>query len=347
MEARKIDMRSDTVTVPTEEMRAAMAAAEVGDDVYGEDPTVNRLEAEAAKMLGKEAGLFVPTGTQGNLISLLVHCQRGTEAICGDISHCVFYEGGGMATVGGIMPRTLPVQKDGTLRLEDIENAIRPLADDHQPRTTLICLENTQNKAGGVSLSKEYIDSVGAIAKKNNLKLHIDGARIFNAATDQKIDVAQLVEAADSITFCLSKGLCAPVGSVLVGSKDFIRSARRTRKMLGGGMRQAGILAAAGLIALTKMSKRLDEDHQNAKLLQESLSQCSFIKSARSATNMVYFDLADNTKLSPAELPLKLKEKGILIGSPMHHNTFRLVTHFWVKTEDVHTVVATFKELLG
>jgi len=345
-ESKFIDLRSDTVTWPTEEMRAAMAAAEVGDDVYGEDPTINKLEEEAARVFGKEAGLFLSSGTQGNLIALLVHCERGQEAIFGDICHCIYYEAGGVAAVGGIMPRTVPVQKDGTLLLEDIENTIRPLSDDHTPKTALICLENTQNKAGGVSLSAEYIDKVGELAKKHNLKLHIDGARIFNAAADQKTSVKELTKSADSVTFCLSKGLCAPVGSVLVGTREFIREARRKRKMLGGGMRQAGVLAAAGLIALEKMAQRLEEDHQHAKLLGDELQKLSSISRVSQATNMVYFDLSPDAKIPHAELPQKLREKGVLIGG-IRKNTFRMVLHYWISEEHVHKTIAAFKEVLG
>lgn len=259
-----IDLRSDTVTKPTLEMREAMAKAEVGDDVYGEDPTINRLQEAAAEKMGKEAGLFVPSGTMGNLIAVLVHCQRGEEAIMGDQGHTFVYEAGGISALGGVFPHTLPNQLDGTLRIDEIRSAIRP-DDIHQPPTKLIILENTQNRCGGVVLSEEYISRVGVLAHEKGLKLHIDGARIFNASVAMKMDAKDMVQAADSITFCLSKGLCAPVGSVLCGSDEFIARAKRLRKMLGGGMRQAGILAAAGLVALDSMVDRLEEDHRRAR----------------------------------------------------------------------------------
>ncbi|MCK5912489.1 MAG: aminotransferase class I/II-fold pyridoxal phosphate-dependent enzyme, partial [Desulfuromusa sp.] len=248
-----IDLRSDTVTQPTPEMREAMANAVVGDDVYGEDPTVNQLEADAAKMFGMEAGLLVTSGTQGNLIALLTHAPRGSEVIVGDKAHIVLYEQAGMSALGGIMPHTLPVQEDGTLLLNDIEQAIRG-DDDHFPRTKLITIENTQGTVGSIPLSPEYMRQVTDLAHKHDLKLHIDGARIFNAATAYNVSPTEIIADADSMTFCLSKGLGAPAGSILVGTKEFIKEARRVRKVLGGGMRQAGILASAGLIALHKMS---------------------------------------------------------------------------------------------
>ena len=234
-----IDLRSDTVSHPTAEMREAMATARVGDDVYHDDPTVNQLEADAAEMLGKEAAVFVTSGTQGNLCALLSHCQRGESIIVGDISHIYQYEQGGMSQIGGIIPQTVPVQADGTLCLDDIERAVFP-DDEHKPVTRLIGLENTHNAAGGMPISAEYTASVAEFARSRGLILHIDGARIFNAAAAYGVDVKDLVAGADSISFCLSKGLCAPAGSILLGSHDFIRRARRARKALGGSLRQAG-----------------------------------------------------------------------------------------------------------
>jgi len=260
----RIDLRSDTVSWPTPEMRRAMAEAEVGDDVYGEDPTVNRLQEEAARLLGKEAGLFVASGTMGNLVAVLAHCGRGDEVILGDKAHTFVYEAGGIAALGGVHPHLVPVQADGTLPMGAIRAAIRP-DNVHMPPTRLIALENTQGTVGGIPITKEYTDAVGRIAAEYDLALHIDGARIFNAAAALGCDVADLVAAADSVSFCLSKGLCAPVGSVLVGSKAFIARAHRIRKLVGGGMRQAGILAAAGLVALETMPTRLSEDHANAR----------------------------------------------------------------------------------
>ncbi|MBK9779062.1 MAG: low-specificity L-threonine aldolase [Anaerolineales bacterium] len=250
-----VDLRSDTVTKPTPEMREAMAEAEVGDDVYGDDPTVNLLQVKAAEMLGKEAALFVPSGTMGNLLALLVHCARGEEVICGDKSHIYVNEAGGMAALGGIFPHPIPNQADGTLRLEDIRASIQP-DDSHRTISRLVCIENTQNMCGGVVLGVDYTRQVGQLAKENGLKFHIDGARIFNAAAALDVDIKQLVAPADSVMFCLSKGLVSPIGSMLVGSKEFISRAHRLRKMLGGGMRQAGVMAAAGLISLEKMTTR-------------------------------------------------------------------------------------------
>ena len=240
---KTIDLRSDTVSHPTLEMREAMANALVGDDVYHDDPTVNQLEADAAAMLGKQAAVFVTSGTQGNLCAMLAHCQRGDSIIIGDSSHIFRFEQGGLAQIGGILPHTIPVQADGTLRLGDIEGAIQP-DDEHKPITRLVALENTHNAAGGAPLSAEYTAQVARLAQEHGLLLHIDGARIFNAAAAFNVDVKELVAGADSVTFCLSKGLCAPVGSVLLGSQDFIRRARRARKALGGSLRQAGVLAA-------------------------------------------------------------------------------------------------------
>jgi threonine aldolase len=249
-----IDLRSDTVSKPTPEMREAMAEAEVGDDVYRDDPTVNRLEDLAAEMLGKGAALFVPSGTMGNLIALLVHCQRGDEVIVGNKSHIYLNEAGGMSALGGIQPCPIPNQPDGTLGLEEIRASIRTV-DVHHPITRLICIENTQNVCGGVPLTPDYTRQVAAVAKESGLSLHIDGARIFNAAVAQNVPVRDLVEPADSVMFCLSKGLVAPIGSILAGTRQFIARGRHLRKMLGGGMRQVGIVAAAGLISLERMTK--------------------------------------------------------------------------------------------
>lgn len=343
-----IDLRSDTVSHPTPEMREAMATAEVGDDVYGEDPTVNRLEAEAAEMLGKEAGLFVSSGNQGNLVAVLTHCGRGDEIILGDKAHIFKYEAGGIAALGGVHPHTIPVQADGTLLLEDIRHAIR--ADDyHFPRTRLICLENTQGTVGAIPISKAYTDEVAQIAHENNLKLHIDGARIFNAATALNIPINELVENADSITFCLSKGLCAPVGSILVGDAAFIKEARRTRKMLGGGMRQVGILAAAGLIAIHQMSKRLHLDHERAAQIGEGIKAVSGVNVTGIHTNFVFFDLLPDAKLTPAEFMQKLWDNYQIKLSlyPGYTHTFRIVTHYWITPERGETVIQAMKELLA
>ncbi|SEA40470.1 L-threonine aldolase [Desulfuromusa kysingii] len=342
-----IDLRSDTVTHPTPEMRNAMAHATVGDDVYGEDPTVNRLEAEAAAMFGMEAGLLVTSGTQGNLIALLTHAPRGSEIISGDKAHIILYEQGGMAALGGIMPRTLPVQDDGTLRLTDIQAAIR-IDDQHFPRTKLVCIENTQGTVGSVPLSPEYTQSVADLAHQNSLKLHIDGARIFNAATAYNVSAAEIISGADSVTFCLSKGLGAPIGSILLGNKDFIKEAHRNRKILGGGMRQAGVLASAGLIAIHKMTQRLHEDHRNAADLAEKLKSVPHIKVLSQHTSFVFFWLEESAKLTPAEFTTAMRKHNILLSPyPGYERKFRAVLHYWITPERVDTVITTIKQVLG
>jgi threonine aldolase len=343
-----IDLRSDTVSWPTPEMRQAMAEATVGDDVFGEDPTVNRLEQGAAERLGKEAGLFVVSGTMGNLVAVLAHCGRGDEVILGDKAHTFVYEAGGIAALGGVHPRTVPVQPDGTLPLDAIRNAIRP-DNIHMPPTRLIALENTQGTVGGVPVPKHYVDAVGEIAREHGLPLHIDGARIFNAATALNCDVADLVQAADSVSFCLSKGLCAPVGSVLVGSHAFIDRARRIRKLVGGGMRQAGILAAAGLIALEKMTLRLHEDHVNARRLAEGLAQMPQIELdlAHVQTNMVFFSLRETAGVTAPELASRLKEAHCVQIMNMDAYRLRAVTHYWIRAEHIDQVLAAVEEELS
>lgn len=342
-----IDLRSDTVTKPTPEMREAMAEAEVGDDVYMDDPTVNLLQEKAAMMLGKEDSLFVPSGTMGNLLALMVYCQRGDEAILGDKSHIYLNEAGGMSALGGIQPHPLKNQADGTLALEDIRAAIQT-EDVHHTITRLVCLENTQNVCGGVPLTAEYTRQVGSLAKEHNLFFHIDGARIFNAAAALNIPVKELTAPADSVMFCLSKGLSAPVGSMLVGSSRFINRGRHLRKMLGGGMRQAGVLAAAGLIALERMTKRLVDDHGRAKRLMEGLKQVKglVLDAGSASTNMVYFDLKDEVKLSVDQIVEGMKRRGILVdwAGPRR---FRLVTHFWVDDAGVEKTIKAFSEILG
>lgn len=344
-----IDLRSDTVTWPTEAMRQAMAYAPVGDDVYGEDPTVNALEAEAAALLGKEAGLFVASGTMGNLTAALTHCGRGDEMIVGREAHMFRYEAGGSAALGGIHPHILDVQPDGTLPLEAIRRAIRG-DNDHFPRTRLICLENTQGTIGGIPITAEYTAQVGALAREHGLKLHIDGARIFNAAVALGVPASQLVADADSVSFCLSKGLCAPVGSVLVGSHAFIRQARRVRKSLGGGMRQAGVLAAAGLVALRTMIDRLVEDHANACALAEGLAALPYIEidGSRVRTNMVFFDLAQDAPIAPAALADRLRhEYHILLRPyPGYTHKFRAVTHYWVTRAHIEQTLEAMRALL-
>jgi len=341
-----IDLRSDTVTKPTPEMREAMAEAEVGDDVYMDDPTINKLQEKAAEMLDKEDSLFVPSGTMGNLLALLVHCQRGDEVIVGDKAHIYVNEAGGMSALGGIHPRPLMNQVDGTLAVEDILASIQT-EDVHHTITRLICLENTQNICGGVVLSAEYTRAVGKIARDHNLLLHIDGARIFNAAAALHVSIKELVEPADSVMFCLSKGLVAPVGSMLVGTTKFINRARHLRKMLGGGMRQAGVLAAAGLISLEKMTGRLEQDHARAKSLFEGLKQIQGLKldAAAGSSNMVYFDLLDDVQLSVSQIIEEMKKRGVLVDGSGPRR-FRLVTHYWVDDAGVEKTLRALAEVL-
>ncbi|MBE3119461.1 MAG: low-specificity L-threonine aldolase [Candidatus Atribacteria bacterium] len=338
-----VDLRSDTVTKPTPAMREAMAKAEVGDDVYGEDPTVNRLQEMAAEMMGKEAGLFVASGTMGNLAGVLAHCQRGDEVIVGNKAHTFLFEAGGISVLGGVHSCQLPNQPDGSLALEDIEVAIRP-DDPHDPITRLICLENTHNRCGGTYQTPEYMNRVSEFARGRGLSVHLDGARIFNAAAVQGIKAKELAGPVDSVTFCLSKGLCAPVGSVLCGSKEFIRKAHRLRKMLGGGMRQAGILAAAGIVALETMTGRLSEDHARARKLADGLKQVPglVLDPEVPATNMVFLSLTPEVKSDTSEVVEKLKRRGILAGVT-GQRSFRLVLHYWIDDTGVKKTVAAFR----
>jgi threonine aldolase len=341
-----IDLRSDTVTQPTSSMRQAMAEAEVGDDVYGEDPNVNRLQEMAARLVGKEAGLFVPSGTMGNLAAVLAHCGRGDEVILGDKSHTFLYEAGGISALGGVHSHQLPNQPDGTISIEDICNAVRP-EDAHFPPSRLICLENTHNRCGGVSITTGYIAAVGEIARQHNLQLHMDGARIFNAAIDQGRSAAELVEPVDSITFCLSKALCAPVGSVLCGDKEFISRAHRIRKQLGGGMRQAGILAAAGIVALETMVERLGEDHERARQLAQGLSEIPGINLDPHSpqTNMVFLSLDERLPLNAKMAASKLAEQKVYVGV-IGERRFRLVTHYWIDDEAIEHSIKAFETLV-
>ena len=342
-----IDLRSDTVTQPTPEMRRAMADAEVGDDVFGEDPTVNRLEAMAAERMGKQAAVFVPSGTMANLAAVLTHCQRGDEMILGDLSHTFLYEAGGAAALGGVHPRPLATRPNGTLDLQAIEEAIRP-DDVHFPITRLVCLENTHNRCGGAVLDSDYLGRVGALVRRNGLRLHIDGARIFNAAAALGVPASALVAAADSVAFCLSKALCAPVGSLLCGSSEFIAGARRIRKQLGGGMRQAGILAAAGIVALETMPGRLADDHRRARALAQGLGahRGLEVETPEPASNMVYFRLAPSAALDAAGLRDRLREQHVLIHEVGGPRRVRLVLHYWIDDAAVQAVLAAFERAL-
>ena len=328
-----IDLRSDTVTLPTEDMRRAMYEAELGDDVYREDPTVNKLEALSAEMLGKEAALFTVSGTMSNLIAVLTHCHPGDEIILGSESHMFWYEVGGASAVGGVVMRTVTNDQDGRIDPATLEQAIRP-ENIHYPSTTLLCLENTHNRCGGIVLTPEYTSSVSNIAHENGLKVHLDGARIFNAAVALNMPVSELAKTADSVCFCLSKGLGAPVGSVLCGTKRDIEKGRKWRKMLGGGMRQAGVIAAGGLFALQKMVIRLEEDHANARRLANGLAHIPgiVINLAKVQTNMVMFE--PPTRISVFQFIECLDAQGIKVIS---HDGRRLraVTHCNIKATDI------------
>jgi threonine aldolase len=324
-----------------------MAEAEVGDDVYGEDPTVNQLQELAAERVGKEAGLFVASGTMGNMAAILAHCNRGDEAIMGTLSHTFYYEGGGVSALGGVQPYTLNNQQDGTLDLHDIQAAIRD-DDPHYPTSRLVALENTQNLCGGVPLTPEYTQTVADLAHQHGLSLHIDGARLFNAATALGVEAKKLTAPADSVTFCLSKALCAPVGSVLCGSKEFIHKATRVRKQLGGGMRQAGILAAAGIIAIEQMTLRLGEDHARARRIAEGLQGLKrlTVETTTPATNMVFANLTEDYKGSLAEAVAKIAEHGVRVDTAGPRR-FRLVTHNDVDDTGVEKTLQAFKAVLG
>ncbi|CAI8585081.1 unnamed protein product [Vicia faba] len=350
MVTRTVDLRSDTVTKPTETMRVAMSNAEVDDDVLGRDPSCFRLEKEMAKITGKEAGLFVPSGTMGNLISVLVHCDiRGSEVILGDNSHIHIYENGGIATIGGVHPRTVRNNEDGTMDIHLIEAAIRdPMGELVFPTTRLICLENSHGNTGGRCLSVEYTDRVGEVAKKHGLKLHIDGARIFNASVALGVSVDRLVRAADSVSVCLSKGLGAPVGSVIVGSNSFITKARRLRKTLGGGMRQVGILCAAALVALQENVEKLESDHKKARFLADGLNEIKGLRVNTSSveTNMVYIEIEESLQTTAAKLSKDLGEYGILL-MPISSSRLRVVLHYQISDSDVQFVLSRFQHVVG
>jgi threonine aldolase len=354
--SKMIDLRSDTVTLPSEEMRKAILSAKLGDDVFGEDPTVNELEAKVAKIIGMEAALLVPSGTMGNLVSVLVHCQRGTEIILGDKSHTFMYEAGGISAFGGVHSRQLKNQVDGTINIEEIKSAIR-MDNDHFPKTSAITLENTHNLCNGSPLSPDYIKDAAQIAHDNDLKLHIDGARIFNAAVGLDVDVKDLLTNTDSVTFCLSKGLAAPIGSVICGSKEFIYHARRNRKALGGGMRQAGIIAAAGIYSLDNMLDQIKEDHKNAQRLAEGIDKIEglWIDLENIKTNILYFDIekgkdpgvklaqqTENIEIYPFEI---IQDNVRFFESRPGH--FRLVTHYGITRDDIEKTLGVLNEMVN
>ena len=333
-----IDLRSDTVTLPTLEMHEAMFYSELGDDVFGDDPTTIKLEKYSAELTGKEDAVFVPSGTMGNLVSMLSHCQRGDEVILGDKSHMFLYEAGGMAVLGGIQPHILKNNEDGTIDIQLIKNAIRQ-NDIHCPRTRVVCIENTHNYYYGTPISADYIRKVAEVAKENEILFHLDGARIFNASVALEVDIKEFSNHADSVMFCLSKGLSAPVGSVLCGTADFIKKARRNRKLLGGAMRQTGILAAAGIVALEDMTERLIEDHINAQKLADELDKFEVIdiKPSLVKTNIIYFTL-DNNKISDSDFLLSLEERGVKILN-LGQSRFRIVTHQGITADDIEKVI--------
>lgn len=338
-----IDLRSDTVTLPTQEMREAMYNAEAGDDVYGDDPTVLKLEEYAAKLVNKEASLFVPSGTFGNQLSLFTHCQRGDEVILGDDCHIVAHEVGAASVIAGVQLRTMPTAK-GELNASDIESRIRG-EDIHFPVTGLICLENAYSNGRVVSLTN--MKNISDIARGYKIPIHLDGARLFNAAAYLGVEAPEITQYCDSVMFCLSKGLCAPIGSMLAGSKEFIAKARKKRKLMGGGLRQTGILAAAGLIALDKMRTRLAQDHENARLLGSELSKIPGIKvfTEDIQINMVFFDMS-GTGYDPDRLVQELLIKGVKINGA-ENGLMRFVTNYWVNKDDIHYVMTSIKELLA
>lgn len=343
---RRIDLRSDTVTLPSDTMRAAIVQAELGDDVYGEDPTVNRLEALAAVRVGKEAAMLVPSGTMGNFCALLAHCNRGEEAIIGDQSHIYHYEASGASVLGGVALHPVTTEPIGELPLQAIQEAIRDPYDSHEALTRLICLENTHNRCGGVVLSLDYMRTIHDFARSQGFAVHLDGARVFNAAVALGVDVQEITRHVDSVMFCLSKGLAAPVGSILAGDAAFIKCARRIRKMVGGGMRQAGIIAAAGMVALEEMVDRLAEDHAHARMLAEGLSTLPgiAIDLAKVQSDIVIFKL-DSEVWTPIRLTEVLAEQGLLIGE-IGRGYLRAVTHHNIDANDIEEALEVMRSVL-
>ena len=339
---RYIDLRSDTVTNPTDEMREAMFKAAVGDDVYGDDPTVKELEEYSAKLLGKEAGLFVPSGTFGNQLCLMTHCKRGDEVILGEDSHIVMHEVGASSVIAGVQLRAILSNK-GELSPKDVSSRIR-MDDIHFPTTGLICMENAHSN--GRVLSINNMSEIYDIGQKHNIPVHLDGARLFNAAAYLKVSPEEVASYCDSVTFCLSKGLCAPVGSIVAGSHDFIEKARKGRKLMGGGLRQSGILAAAGLVALKSMREKLLIDHENALFLATELNNIAGIKANIEDIhiNMVFFDMSE-TNYDTSKLVEEFLQRGIKINGE-ENGEMRFVTNYWVSREDINYVVKTLKELL-
>jgi threonine aldolase len=343
---RAIDLRSDTVTHPTSAMREAMYRAELGDDVYGEDPTVNRLEELAAERLGKEAAVLLLSGTMGNLVGILSQTRSGDEAIVGAHSHIFLNEAGGPAALGGVQLHTVPTRR-GVMDPAAVEGALRDPRNLHHPRSTLVCMENTHNRDGGAAVPVEAMDAVAEVAHRHGLRLHVDGARLFNAAVALGVPAARLVRGADTVQFCLSKALGCPVGSLLAGDASVIKEARRWRKMIGGGMRQAGIIAAAGIVALEQMVDRLADDHRNARRLAEGLNRIPGLAVDVDAvdTNIVMLDV-DESRVDPRAFVARMREQGVKIGSP-YGPRIRLVTHYQVSPDDVEHALRAAEHALG
>jgi threonine aldolase len=339
-----INLRSDTQTLPTEEMLEAMRNASLGDDVLGEDPTVNKLEKLSAEMLGKEAALLVASGTMGNLCALMSHTHPGDEVILEAESHTYYYEVGGFSALAGLSPRFVQGEH-GIMSVDKIKEAIRP-GDIHFPHPTLLCIENTHNRGGGTVYPVTLMDEIAQFAHKQGLKVHIDGARIFNASVALGVSVTELVKSADSVMFCLSKGLSAPIGSILAGDKGFVEKARKVRKMVGGGMRQAGIIAAAGIVALEKMVDRLSEDHAHARYIAEELIKVGGLNIDLETvqTNMVYCDTSP-LKISADQFANLLKEQGLLV-STVSTDQIRLVTSRHITDKEAGEVIATIKRVI-
>jgi threonine aldolase len=347
-----IDLRSDTVTLPTPAMREAMHHAEVGDDVYHEDPTINRLQEMAAERLGKEAAIFVPSGTMGNAASILAHAGRGEAIIVGNQSHVYHYEVGGASTLGGSPMIVVQTDSDGMLDPHDIQINIADGSDEHSAPTVLLCIENTHNRCGGTVLSLEMVEQLSSLAHSHGLMVHMDGARVFNAATALGIPVSTLVQTVDSVMFCLSKGLSAPVGSMVVGKHDFIQRVHRMRKLLGGGMRQAGVLAAAGIVALEQMVDRLAEDHETSKQLALGLADYPQIdiNVDRVQTNMVMFSVRNSQRVPMGEQETMeflstIRERGVLMGH-IGQGKIRAVTHHGITDDDIRRVLISIRRTL-
>ena len=338
-----IDFRSDTVAMPSAEMRRAMAEAPLGDDVFGDDPTTNRLMEVAARRMGKEAATFVPSGTMGNLIGIAVNARRGEELIADADSHAFYYETAGAAAVCGVQIRPVATTA-GVMTPSQVAEAVRPRDDPHQPITAAVTFENTHNRHGGIVWPVEALRAASEAAHGQGLRVHLDGARIFNAAVALGVEASDIASTADTVTFCLSKGLACPVGSIFCGSDEDVEEAKRWRKRLGGGMRQVGVLAAAGLIALDKMVDRLAEDHANARTLAEGLAELPGVRCdlARVQTNLVYFDV----KSMPAQAFLDACARGGVVSEPTGPHTVRFVTHYGIEAEDIQTALEVCEEVL-